>query len=403
MKTILQINTVVNSGSTGRIAEEIGQLAIESGWKSYIAFGRNKRSSVSSLIPVGTKIDFFFHVLLCRFFDLHGFGSRWATYRLVNKINKIKPDIIHLHNLHGYYLNIEILFNYLKRKSIPIVWTLHDCWAFTGHCAYFDFVGCNRWKDGCYSCPQKKSYPSSIFLDRSKSNYKNKKELFNGLSNLNLVPVSNWLNSIQKQSFLNNYESLVIHNGVDLDIFKPSHDNDILSKLSVENKTIILGVANIWDRRKGLFDFIQLRSILDERFLIVLIGLTKKQISTLPKGILGLERTENLQQLVNYYSLASVFVNPTWEDNFPTTNLESLACGTPVITYKTGGSVEAIDENTGFIVEKGDIEDIKRKILLICNQNLKEYRFACRERAIRLFNKSERYRDYLKLYDKLIS
>ena len=277
MKKLLQINSVVNSGSTGRIAEEIGQTAIAAGWESYIAYGRNNRPSQSKLIKIGSDLDIKMHGLQTRLFDRHGLGSKSATQELVEKIEKIKPDIIHLHNIHGYYINIEILFKYLQNTNIPVVWTFHDCWPITGHCSYFSFVGCDKWKTQCFSCPQKTDYPASWFIDRSEKNFNLKKKLFTSLPNVTLVPVSKWLYGILEESFLQNYPLKVIHNGINTEVFRPSTGDAFRAKHHFDNKFILLGVASVWSPRKGLKDFIALSKVLNNDFQIVLVGLTRKR------------------------------------------------------------------------------------------------------------------------------
>ena len=399
---LLQINSVVNSGSTGRIAEEIGQTAIAAGWKSYIAYGRNDRPSQSELIKIGNDWDIKMHGFQTRLFDRHGLGSRSATKELVEKINKISPDIIHLHNIHGYYINIEILFNYLQNSNIPVVWTFHDCWPITGHCAHFTFVGCEKWKTHCNNCPQQKNYPSSWIVDRSEKNFQLKKELFTSLPNLTLVPVSKWLSGILEESYLQHYPLNVIHNGINTEVFKLSADNDFRIKYHLENKFILLGVATSWGSKKGLYDFIELSKLLKTDYQIVLVGLTKKQIEQLPDNILGMERTESVKELAEIYSASDVFVNPTYEDSFPTTNLESLACGTPVITYKTGGSPEAIDELTGIVVEQGNIGKLIDAINKVKDKGKQSYSEACVNRAQRLYKKEDRYQEYIDLYGSLL-
>lgn len=400
MKKLIQINTVNNSGSTGRIAEEICQTAIDEGSSCYIAYGRNERPSASKLIRIGNDMDVKLHGLQTRIFDRHGLGSRKATSDFIQQIEKIKPDIIHLHNIHGYYINIEILFHYLKKINIPVVWTFHDCWPITGHCTHFMFVECDKWKTQCYKCPQKTRYPASYFIDRSKKNYILKKELFNSLSNLTLVPVSQWLSDILKESFLQKYPIKVINNGINTEVFKPSINTDFRFKYGFEKKFILLGVASIWDERKGLKDFIELSKLLNSDYQIVLVGLTKKQIEQLPENILGIERTESVEALAEIYASSDVFINPTYEDNFPTTNLESLACGTPVITYNTGGSPEAIDEYTGIVVEQGNINKLIEAIKQIQQYGKQYYSEACVCRANRLYKKEDRYREYLELYEE---
>jgi len=392
---ILQINTAVNSGSTGRIAEEIGKTLIKNAHDSYIAYGRGNRPSQSQLIKIGTQKDVYQHGLATLLQDKHGLASKKATKDFIKQIQEIKPDVIGLHNIHGYYLNYQILFDYIKQKQIPVIWTFHDCWPFTGHCTYFDSVDCKKWKTHCEKCPITKNYPKA-FTDRSYQNFEDKRKAFNGLKNLKIITPSHWLGEVVKESFLKPYPVEVIHNGVDLEVFKPL-DNVFTSK-----EKIVLGVASTWDKRKGLNDFIELRKKLPLDVKIVLIGLNAKQIKNLPKGITGIERTENVEELVEWYNKASVFVNPTYVDNFPTTNIEALASGTPVITYQTGGSPEAIDSETGVVVEKGDVSGILKAIKSLDQKNQYKLSKKCVERAESRFNKKYRYLDYLKIYEKMI-
>ena len=402
MPILLQINTIINSGSHGKIAEAIGNMVMEQGWDSFIAYGRRPRASKSKLIKIGTKWDIGWHVLQTRLFDRHGLASRRATKNLIKRIKTIQPDIIHLHNIHGYYLNIEILFAYVSNANIPVVWTLHDCWSFTGHCSYFDFIKCEKWKSQCKACPQKEEYPSSFFIDRSEKNFLLKKELFSNLSNITLVPVSNWLKDILKESFLKNSPVKVIYNGINTDVFYPVASKAIRTKYNLHEKFIILGVASPWSLRKGLKDFIKLSEKLGLGYQIILVGLSSKQKNALPKNIIGIERTENFNELVQLYSVSDVFVNPTYEDNFPTTNLESLACGTPVVTYRTGGSPEAIDSSTGMVVDKGDMDGLINAIQQIHLKGKSFYSSACRARAVQLFSKEDRFKEYMDLYQELL-
>ncbi|MGK7893090.1 MAG: glycosyltransferase [Xenococcus sp. (in: cyanobacteria)] len=403
MKKLLQINSVVNTGSTGRIAEEIGALATAHGWESHIAYGRYGNPSTSNSIKIGGVLDTYWHVLQTKLFDKHGMASKRATKKFVKKIEQINPDIIHLHNIHGYYINIKILFDYLALKSIPVVWTLHDCWSFTGHCSYFDMAKCDKWKTECNKCPQKNGYPSSLFADRSKENFYLKKELFNSLTNLKLVPVSEWLNALVNNSFLNKVPTRVIHNGLDLEKFSNKSTKTVLERYGLKDNFVILGVANIWNRRKGFSDFIELSKNLDANERIVLVGLNDKQLKSLPKNIIGIKKTESIDELCEFYSVADVFVNLTYEDNFPTTNIEALACGTPVITYKTGGSPEAISEKSGFVVDQGSIELVLKYTRRIKEQKKENYAKSCRERAEEFFDKNSKYNEYLDLYNELLN
>ena len=401
MKTLLQINTVVNTGSTGRIAEEIGQTAIKNGWKSYIAYGRNKRSSQSKLIKIGNEWDIKFHGLQTRLFDRHGLASKSATKNFLKHIKKINPDVIHLHNLHGYFINIEILFRFLNQAKIPIVWTLHDCWPITGHCVYFDYVGCEKWKTKCFKCPQKLDYPGSYLIDRSEKNYYKKKETFLSLSNLTIVTVSKWLANIFKESFLKDVPVTVINNGINTDIFHPVSTKKIQAKYNLNNKNVLLGVASTWSPRKGLKDYIEQSKKLNSDFQIILVGLSENQIRLLPDNIIGIKKTENIEELVHLYSLADIVLNLSYEETFGMTTIEGFACGTPAIVYDVTASPELVDDSTGLVVEKGNINDLVSAIRIIKERGKVYYKESCVNRAQNLYKKEDRYQDYISLYNSL--
>ncbi|HMM12745.1 MAG TPA: glycosyltransferase [Bacteroidales bacterium] len=403
MPKLLQISIEVNSGSVGRIAELIGQKAIEAQWESYITYARNNLPSKSHVIKIGKLFDVYVHGVMTRLTDRHGFYSTAPTRKLISQINEIKPDIIHLHHLHGYFINIKVLFDFLASSGIPVIWTFHDCWSFTGHCAHFEYVNCKKWITGCYNCPQKREYPASLIFDRSKENYLEKRKLFLSVKQMVIVPVSYWLGDLVKKSFLNQYNIHVIQNGIDTELFKPASDlRNIREKYAFKDKFIILGVAGIWSKLKGLDDFIRLSKELDPNYLIILVGLTNQQIRNLPSNIIGIEKTENILELASLYSVADVFVNPTYEDSFPTTNLEALACGTPVITYKTGGSAESVSVETGFVVNKGDIMGIIQCVKMIEKAGKIFYTEHCRNRALKLYNKDDNYSKYIHLYKKIL-
>lgn len=394
MPKLLQIDSCLGIGSTGRITESIGALATAHGWDCYIAHGaRYVGSTRMHSIPVVTKMGEYWHALGSMLFDGHGLGSVSETGKLIKKIELIKPDIIHLHCIHGYYLNYKVLFEYLNETAIPVVWTFHDCWAFTGHCAHFYTAGCFKWRDSeCGSCPLIKEYPRA-FTDRSNRNFKLKKNLFSLNNNLHIVSVSHWLSSLIKESFFYDKDCRVINNGIDLTAFRPCKSH--------RGKPYVLGVASSWNQSKGLYDFYKIRELVPEdEYDIVLVGLSRKQIVELPKGIAGISRTESIKDLAELYSGATVFVNPTYADSFPTVNMEALACGTPVVTYRTGGSPEIIDENTGAVVEQGDIEGLVNAIKNIKVGNISLD--SCRNRAVELFDKDERFMDYLNLYKELL-
>ena len=389
MPKVLQINATANWGSTGRIAEQINNVAREKGWETYIAYGRYANHSDSHLIRVGCLWDVYEHYFENLLFDNEGLASRRATKRLIKTIKEISPDIIHLHNIHDHWINYKLLFEYLNVVKIPVVWTQHDCWAFTGHCHYYDIVNCQKWKQLCASCPMNK-----LGIDRSTRNFKLKESLFNSNNNLVITPVSTWLSEQFKNSILKDKEIIVIHNGIDINVFKPGDRQH-------SDTYNILGVSNEWSERKGLADFIKLSDMLPSNVKVTIVGLTKSQIKMLPKNIKGLERTGSIQELVDLYSNADVFVNPTYSDTFPTVNLEALACGTPVITYRTGGSPEAIDEETGIVVEQGDFIGLTDAVTRLISNPLS--REKCRSRAERYFDKNKCFEKYLELYDKLLN
>lgn len=358
---ILMINVVCGIRSTGRICTDIATELEKQGHEVQIAYGREEvpEKFRKYAVRIGSDLDVKLHGIKARLFDGCGFGSKKATEVFIEWIKEYDPDVIHLHNIHGYYINIEVLFSYLKNCGKKIIWTLHDCWAFTGHAAYCEAVDCDKWKEGCYKCPKKSDYPSSL-TDYSKKNWKRKKEVLCGIPNFIIVTPSQWLANLVKESFLLDYKVTVIHNGIDTSVFK-TKESDIKKRLGIEGKKIILGVAALWEQRKGLFDFFELSKKLDDNYIVILVGLSKKQIGKLPNRIIGIERTNSVQELAELYSVADVYLNPTYEDNYPTTNLEAIACGTPVITYRTGGSPESADFY-GCVVDKGRVDELDSAI-----------------------------------------
>ena len=407
MKRLLQINPVVRvSTSTGRIMQEIGELAMRNGWESYVAYSKGRdgvRTCASHTIPVGNKWDTWMHGLETRLLDRHGLASVSATYDFIKQLKEISPDIVHIHNIHGYFLNYPILFEYLSKSGIPVVWTVHDCWLYTGHCYYYSYIQCNKWKNGCGDCPQKRKFPASWWLDRSARNYQDKQEAFTSMpyGKLTIVPVSDWIRGEMSRSFLKGYPFRVIHNGIDTEVFTVYGAEEVKRKYGWQGKHVLLGVASIWSEEKGLPDFIKLAQRLREDEVIVLVGVTEEQKSQLPQNVYGIRRTENIQELAKLYSAADVFVNPTWQDNYPTVNMEAIACGTPVVTYRTGGSVEAITEDTGFIVEQGDVKGLLDSVRVIEQYGKHYYADRCRKYALANFRKEDRYADYLNLYEEL--
>lgn len=408
MKRLLQINPVLRPNtSTGRIMQEIGEMALAHGWESYVAYSRGRdgvRDCRSQLVPVGDSLSVAMHGLATRLLDRHGLASGAATRQFVRKIEEIKPDVIHLHNIHGYFLNYQILFNYLSSCHTPVVWTVHDCWLYTGHCYYYSYARCDRWQTGCHDCPQRGNFPRSLFVDRSRQNYRDKCAAFTSMpqDRLTIVPVSDWIADEMRHSFLRKYSFRVIHNGIDTDVFAPCATEDVKAKYGLEARSILIGVASIWSREKGLDDFLQLASMLRKDEQLVLVGVSDEDKRRLPAHVVGISRTENVRQLAELYSVATAFVNFTYQDNYPTVNLEAIACGTPVVTYRTGGSVESVTEKTGRVVPQGDVAAALAAVREIAKCDRATYRSNCRSYALAHFRKEDRYADYLRLYDELI-
>lgn len=353
---ILMINVVCGIRSTGRICTDLAEELENQGHTVKIAYGREKvpEKYKKYAIRIGNDLDVIFHGLKARLFDASGWGSRRTTECFIKWLKTYDPDVIHLHNLHGYYINIEILFDYLKSSNKRIIWTLHDCWAFTGHGVYCDTIKCKKWLRGCNHCPHSRKYPKS-YMDRSKHNWEKKREIFLGASNLQIITPSKWLASLAKQSFLSDYKIKVIHNGIDTSRFYPLK-SDFRQYYGLEESIVLLGVASRWTDLKGYYDYIKLSEILDERYRIVLVGVSKKQKERLPRKVIGIEQTNNTRELSMIYSESDLFLNLTYCDNYPSVNLEALSCGLYVISYDTGGCSESLSENTGAVIEKGDIE-----------------------------------------------
>lgn len=388
---VLMINVVCGIRSTGRICTDLAAALESRGHEVRIAYGREEvpEKYRKYAVRIGNNNDVNLHAVKARMLDASGFGSKSATLKFIRWVQAYDPDVIHLHNIHGYYINIEVLFEYLKTCNKKIIWTLHDCWPFTGHAAYCEASGCERWITGCHDCPNIRDYPLSLF-DRSKNNWARKKELFLNIPHMIIVTPSVWLADLVKKSFLEEYRVVTVHNGIDTSVFskKKSDDQETNRK---NNKKIVLGVAAKWDKRKGLDDFIKLSQLLSDEYQIVLVGVSDEEQKNLPETIRAIRRTNSTEELARLYSSAYVYVNPTYEDNYPTTNLEAIACGTPVITYRTGGSPESA-ELYGCSVPKGAIKEIAEKI-----QGVESYK-APDESAIAQIDVKAMVSKYLEYY-----
>ena len=400
MKVYL-INTVCGVGSTGKITAALLHLLKEKGHEGRIAYGVGEAKAVapgeSFRIVSGTQ--YYAHNLLSRLTGREGLYSTARTKALVADIRRYDPDVIHLHNLHGHYLNYEVLFRYLAEAGKRVVWTLHDCWALTGHCTHFMAVGCEKWKHQCENCTQLRQYPQCYTRSDVSGNYRKKKAAFTSVPDLTLVTPSRWMAQQVQASFLGDYPVQVIHNGIDLSVFRPV-DSGFRKKYHCEDKFILLGVSFGWGARKGLDVFIELAKRLDERYQIILVGTNETVDRQLPENIISIHRTQNQQELAEIYTAADLLVNPTREEAFGLVNAEAMACGTPVLTFRTGGSPEVIDESSGAVVECDDIDAMEAQIRRIEAERLYTAE-ACMKRAA-AFNVSERFEEYIRLYVKKV-
>ena len=397
---IFQLNTVCGIKSTGRIAVEIGRLVEKDGGQCMIGCGANdvppeaEHMAYKTLSVPHRRL----YSLITKLFDADTRFNASGTRKLIREIERFAPNVIHLHNIHGGYLHAGVLFRYLQKKNIPVVWTLHDCWPFTGHCAYFDYSGCEKWKTRCHHCPQQRSYPVCIGLDNSKGNHARKRRLFTSLDNLTMVTPCEWMKEPLGQSYMGKYPVRTIYNGVDLSSFRPVESN-IRRRYGLEDGRLVLAVASDWDERKGLRYLVEAAAKLGKDYHFVIIGLSSAQVAELPEGMTGIEHTANVQELVEWYSAADCLANPSMEDNMPMVNLEALACGTPVVTFRTGGCPEAVDEGTGIVVDKADVDGLCDTIRRMTPKT-EACKAACLKRSER-FSAASTFENYLALYREL--
>ena len=396
MKKLVQINVVCN-GSTGKIMCDIAQAAQKNSYEVYCFFGRGSKNKNINCEKIENSLSIYWHAFLARI-GFNGHGSYFATKKLVKKLKTINPDIIHLHNIHGYYLNLKVLFKYLKKHyKGKLVWTLHDCWAFTGHCSYFTAINCNKWQRKCRNCPQLNVYPKEM-LDTTKREYFLKKKLFTGLSNLALVTPSMWLKKIVQKSILKEYSIIAIYNGIDFEKFKPTIDEAIYKKYNIpKNKKILLGVASVWEKRKGLNVFLELSRLLSDDEIIVLIGLNDAQISKMPMNIIGIKRTENVQDIVNIYSISSAFINPSVEETFSLVTVEAMACGLPVVVCGMSAPKELINKKYGRVINKNDAANYYKAYKELIKNDIDSNEIV---KYARKFDIQEMIKKYLELYEE---
>lgn len=391
-RVLLQINATANWGSTGKIVEQIGLKAQSVGWDNYVVFGRKENLSELKTIRVGNSLSVLIHYLLHRLFDKEGFGSRWATKRLIKQIRIVHPTIIHLHNIHDHWINYGVLFEYLNSSGIPLVWTFHDCWSFTGHCAHYVTQSCKKWVKHCENCPQKGR------IDNSRSNFAYKQKLFCGHPDLHIVTVSRWLAHQVELSFFHGHSVEVISNGIDLATFVQFHHPN--REKGNDHLHYILGVATAWSDSKGLNDFIRLSERIGKDIQIVLVGLNTKQIQSMPQRILALPRTKSQRELINWYNKAEIVLSLSYAETFGLTIAEGMACGTPAIVYDNTALPELITPKTGAVVKTGDIDALVGAIYHLIDNPLSPS--DCRQRAELFFNKEVCFDNYLHLYESLV-
>ena len=392
---VIQINAVCGKGSTGRICTSISDKLTENDIENYIIYS-SVDSDRPNAISCARRYEVKIQALKSRLLGNYGFNSVRQTKRIIKVMDRIKPDVVHLHNIHGHDCHLGMLFDYLSEKRTKVLWTFHDCWAFTGYCPHFAMAKCDQWKQGCKKCPQKSSH--SVFFDRSEQLFNRKKELFTGVD-LTVITPSRWLAEQVRSSFLRDCSIRVINNGINLQVFRPV-DSNFRQRYGIsEKKNILLGVAFEWGVRKGLDVFVEMACRLpQDKYQIVLVGTNDKIDRDLPDGIISIHRTHNQSELAEIYSAADLFINPTREDTFPTVNMESLACGTPVLTFKTGGSPEIIDDTCGSAVPDGDIDAFIQEIERICSHPYSKD--ACIARAAG-FDADDKIDEYVALYKEL--
>ena len=397
---LAQIN-VASYGSTGRIMCQIQERALAEGYEAHSYFGRgNIPQGPGTYTRIEGMTSVLWHVAKGRLFDKMGHGSTVATRKLVGLLREEQPDIVHLHNLHGYYLNLDNLFGYLRESGVKVVWTLHDCWAFTGGCAYFLECGCDQWKTACRTCSQTHVFPKR-YIDRSAREYDWKKELFTGLPNVMLTAPSQWLADLARQSFLKDYPVRVVHNGIDTETFQPLPPEEqaaVKAKLGMASDgKMILGVANMWDARKRLDAMITLAEDMKDEATVVAVGLSEKQKANLPEGMIGITRTENVNELARLYGAADVFVSTSVEESFSLVVAEAMACGTPIVCVDGGGCKELIEDGVGLVVPRDDRQALKEAVQAVLIRR-EDFAASCRKRCVENYSRDRMVDGYIEVY-----
>lgn len=397
MKKLVQLSTSHNRGAIGKIMEQVGIKAKNDlKMESWVIFGRYNPTSELKVVKMGNMLEVIEHYAENLLWDNEGLASRCMTRKIVKKLIEINPDIVHLHNIHDHWINYEILFEYLITSKIQVVWTFHDCWAFTGRCFHFVTVDCNKWKTECHDCVQR-----NRFWDRSRRNFLLKKNIFLKCPNLHIITVSRWLKSVTDESFFNGCEIRAIPNGLDINIFHPMPEAKNIWRLPTD-KYIVVAVANDWYEEKGLSDYYRLAEYLGDGYRVVLVGMKSKQIKALPKRVIGLPRTSNQQELAWIYNIADVVVSMSRAETFGLTIAEGMACGTPGVVYDNTAHPELISKETGMVVENGNVKAFSDAVIKVCQGDKMAFQMACRQRAEECFDKEKCFEKYIDLYKELL-
>lgn len=408
MHTLLQINADANWGSAGTITEQITNIMIEKGWHTYVAYGREMNPSRAHVIRVGSKYDVYAHYAEHRFFDNEGLASRRATKSLVEEIERLQPDVVHLHNIHDHWLNFRILFEYLNQTDIKVVWTFHDFWPITGHCTHFVQADCSQFMIECVECPYTKGHFLPL-MKRATRNFNLKKHLFTANHNLHIVSVSDWVGENVAKSFLQDKDLRVIHNGVDTEIFKPT-DLEILPPSnysnylhSTEGKFVIMAVSSQWKSgSKGLDDYKAMAAMLKDDEVIVLVGVPEEISKDFPSNIIGIKRTSNQQELAALYTRADVVCSFSLAETFGLTIVEGYACGTSAVVYDNTAPPSLITPETGFVVPNGNYKHAYTAIQQIKINGKQHYSEACISLAREKYDKDKCFEKYVELYEELL-
>ncbi|TCT30367.1 glycosyltransferase involved in cell wall biosynthesis [Providencia alcalifaciens] len=397
---VLLIDVNCKKGSTGKIVYELYSELKEQGHEAAICYGRGDKISEKNIYKTSSDIETIIHAGMSRLTGYTGYFSPFSTKRIINIIDSFNPDVIHLHELHGYYVNIYPLLEYIKKKKIKTIWTFHCEFMYTGKCGHS--FECEKWKTGCHHCPQLNNYPRSLYFDRTEFMYNQKKDSFSNYHNLTIVTPSSWLAERTKISFLHEKKIKIIHNGINnKDIFKPIYNSSLYNKYNLYGKKIILSIApNIMSYTKGGEKILDIaRKYHDQNVIFLLIG-NDDEIKNLPKNVIAIGKIKDQNLLAEFYSIADLFLICSKRENFPTTCLEALSCGTPIIGFNNGGTAETAPGNLGFFVEDNDIDALVEFIKnFTTGKTILASPQECRNFAVTNYSTENMLKQYIELYN----